>query len=130
MERKMLKIIPMTDPAEQEKICLQCGIPYDKTKFAYGAYEDGQTVGASVFYVKDGKGYISDLKIKNEENLPLAMILGRAVLNFLDLHGVSEAFFEKRGEFYDKAAKVIGFKEKDGSLYARLTGMFTAEHHG
>lgn len=125
----MLKIIPMTEPSEQEKICLQCGIPYDKTKFAYGAYEDGETVGASVFYVKDGCGYISDLRIKDESNLALAMILGRAVLNFLDLHGVSDAYFEKRGEFYGKAARVIGFKEKDGALYANLRGMFTAEHH-
>ncbi len=125
----MLKIIPMTDAAEQEKICLQCGIAYDKTKFAYGAYEDGQTVGAATFYVKDEAGYISDLRIKGGENLPLAMILGRAVLNFLDLHGVSEAFFEKRGELYDKVARVIGFKERDGALYACLTGMFTAEHH-
>lgn len=125
----MLKIIPMTDPSEQEKICLQCGIPYDKNKFAYGAYEDGKTVGASVFYVKDGNGYISDLKLKDESNLPLAMILGRAVLNFLDLHGVNDAYFEKRGDFYDKAARVIGFKEKNETFYASLRGMFTAEHH-
>ena len=125
----MLKIIPMTDPAEQEKVCLKCGIAYDKGQFAYGAYEDGETVGASSFYVNGGKGYISDLRITDEKNLPLAMILGRAVLNFLDLHGVSEAYFEKRGEFYDKAAKIIGFKEKDGALYANLSGMFTAEHH-
>ena len=125
----MLKIIPMTDPAEQERVCLKCGISYDKSRFAYGAYEDGETVGASTFYVNGGKGYISDLKLIDGENLPLAMILGRAVLNFLDLHGVGEAYFEKRGEFYEKAAKVIGFKEKDGLLYANLRGMFTAEHH-
>lgn len=125
----MLKIIPMTDPAEQERICLQCGIVYDKSEFAYGAYEDGETVGAATFYVKNDKGYISDLAIKDAEELPLAMILGRAVLNFLDLHGVHEAFFEKRGVFYDKAARVIGFKEKDDRFCADLNGMFTAEHH-
>lgn len=119
----------MTDPAEQEKICLQCGIAYDKAKFAYGAYEDGETVGAAEFYVENGKGYISDLRIKNEEELPLAMILGRAVLNFLDLHGVHEAFFEKNGDFYGKAAKIIGFKEKDGRFYADLNGMFTEKQH-
>ena len=126
----MLKIVPMTDPSEQERVCLKCGIAYDKTQFAYGAYEDGETVGVSTFYVKDGKGYLTELRLKDGESLPLAMILGRAVLNFLDLHGVSEAYFEKRGDFYDKAARVIGFKEKDGCLYANLRGMFTAEHHG
>ena len=125
----MLKIIPMTDPAEQEKVCLKCGLVYEKNKFAYGAYEDGETVGVSTFYAEDGKGYISDLKLKDGDNLALAMILGRAVLNFLDLHGVSEAFFEKRGDFYDKAAKIIGFREKDGVFYANLKGMFTAVHH-
>ena len=125
----MLKIIPMTDPAEQERICLKCGIEYDRSMFAYGAYEDGETVGAAVFYVKDGIGYVADLKLTAGKNLPLAMILGRAVLNFLDLHGVCDAYFEKRGEGYDKAARVIGFKEKEGKLYANLRGMFTAEHH-
>ena len=125
----MLKIIPMTSSAEQERICLQYGIAYDKTKFAYGAYEDGETVGASVFYVENGIGYITDLKIKDENDLSLAMILGRAVLNFLDLHGVNEVFFKRRGEFYDKAAKTIGFKEKNGNFYANLTGMFTSGYH-
>ena len=56
------------------------------------------------------------------------MLLGRAVLNFLDLHGVSDAYFEKRGEVYDKGALIIGFKLKDDKFYANLRGMFTTNH--
>ena len=118
----------MSDPREHERVCLILGLEYDKGQFAYAAYEEEKTVGAAQFYIKDGVGYISDLKV-SEENLPLAMLLGRSVLNFLDLHGVSEAYFEKSGEFYDKAAKLIGFKQKNGAFYACLTGMFTADHH-
>ena len=124
----MLKVIPMSDPREQERACLICGLKYDKGQFAYAAYEDDAVVGAAQFYIKDGIGYVSDLSV-SEDSLPLAMLLGRSVLNFLDLHGVSEVYFEKDGEFYEKAARVIGFKKRDGRYYASLTGMFTAEHH-
>lgn len=124
----MLKVIPMSKPEEQEKACLKSGIEYDKNQFAYAVYEDDAIVGASQFYIKDGKGYLSDLKTA-KDSLPLAMLLGRSVLNFLDLHGVKEAYFEKRGEHYDKVAKVVGFKENDGKMYAYLDGMFTSEKH-
>lgn len=128
----MLKVIPMSEPREQERVCLTSGIGYDKNQFAYGMYEDDTIIGACQFYVKDGCGYISDLKIiSNEEDnkLAYAMLLGRSVLNFLDLHGTKEAYFEKNGEFYDKAAKAIGFKNKEGRYYAFLDGMFTAHEH-
>lgn len=124
----MLKVIPMVKAQEHERACLICGLEYDKNQFAYAAYEDDKVVGAAQFYIKDGVGYISDLKISNE-SYPLAMLLGRSVLNFLDLHGVEEAYFEKQGEFYDRAAKIIGFKNKGGRHYAYLVGMFTADHH-
>lgn len=124
----MLKIIPMTKTEEQERICLTCGIKYDRNQFAYGAYEDDEIAGAAQFIVKDGVGYITDLKCAGEPNYPLIMLLGRAVLNFLDLHGVHDAYFEQRGEIYDKSAALIGFKMKDDRFYANLRGMFTTEH--
>ena len=124
----MLKIIPMTKPDEQEKICLTCGLKYDKTQFAYGAYEDDEIAGAAQFSVKEGVGYITDLKCAGEPNFPLIMLLGRAVLNFLDLHGVHDAYFEQRGEIYDRSAALIGFKLKDDRFYANLRGMFTVDH--
>ncbi len=124
----MLKIVPMTKSEEQERICSVCGLEYDGTQLAYGAYEDGDAVGASQFTVRDGIGYITDIKCNGEDNAPLVMLLGRAVLNFLDLHGIKEAFFEPRGELYDKQALLIGFKLREGKLYADLRGMFTTEH--
>lgn len=118
----------MSKAEEHEKVCLTLGLNYDKNQFAYAAYEDEEIIGASQFYIKDGVGYVSDQKVK-DENVALAMLLGRSVLNFLDLHGVEEAYFEKSGGFYDNSAKVIGYKEKDGKFYAYLPGMFTADHH-
>lgn len=124
----MLKVIPMSKADEQEMVCLKSGIEYDKNQFAYAVYEDEAVLGASQFYIKDGVGYISDLRVL-EGNMPLSMLLGRSVLNFLDLHGVKEAYFEKHGEYYDKAAKIIGFKNKENKWYAYLEGMFTSTHH-
>ena len=124
----MLKVIPMSKADEQEMVCLKSGIEYDKNQFAYAVYEDEAVLGASQFYIKDGVGYISDLRVL-EGNMPLSMLLGRSVLNFLDLHGVKEAYFEKHGEYYDKAAKIIGFKNKENKWYAYLDGMFTSTHH-
>ncbi len=127
----MLKIIPMTEPQEQERLCLKCGIEYDKKQFSYGAYEETTPIGVAQFYIKENVGYITDLKIISGEAelMALTMLLGRSVLNFLDLHGVEEAIFEKHGDYYDKAAKVIGFKDKNGLHYAYLPGMFTAHEH-
>ena len=124
----MLKVIPMSKADEHEKACLKSGIKYDKNQFAYAVYEDENVLGAAQFYIKDSIGYISDLRVA-EDNMPITMLLGRSVLNFLDLHGVKEAYFEKQGEYYDKAAKIIGFKNKDGKWYAYLDGMFTTNHH-
>ena len=128
----MLKVIPMSDPREQERVCLTSGIAYDKNQFAYGMYEDDEIIGACQFYVKDGIGYLSDLKTVSKEedkSLALAMLLGRWVRNFLDLHGTKEAYFEKNGELYDRVARAIGFKNKEGRHYAFLDGMFTAHEH-
>ena len=124
----MLKIIPMTKAEEHERICLTCGLKYDKTQFAYGAYEDDEIIGGAQFTVKNGIGYLTDLRFVGEPNYPYIMLLGRAVLNFLDLHGVSDAYFQQRGEVYDKSAALIGFKLKDDKFYADLRGMFTADH--
>lgn len=128
----MLKVIPMSDPREQERICLSSGIVYDKEQFAYGMYDGETVIGAAQFYVKDGCGYLSDLRVNSDtdaEKLALAMLLGRSVLNFLDIHGTKEAYFEKSGGFYDRAARAIGFKDKDGRYYAYLDGMFTSHKH-
>ena len=118
----------MNKAEEHERVCLTLGIEYDKNQFAYAAYEDEEIVGGSQFYIKDGVGYVTDQKVK-DGNPALEMLLGRSVLNFLDLHGVEEAYFEKNGEPYDRIARVIGYKNKDGRHYAYLPGMFTAEHH-
>ena len=125
----MLKVIPLTKPEEQMAVCYRCGLEYDKMQFAYAAYENDEIVGGAQFYIKEGVGYLSDLRLTDMENYALAMLLGRSVLNFLDLHEVKEVYFEKNGEFYDKAAKIIGFRQKDGKHYAYLEGMFTADHH-
>ena len=124
----MLKVIPMSKATEQERVCLKCGIEFDKNQFAYAVYEDDTVLGAAQFYIKDSIGYISDLRVA-DDNMPISMLLGRSVLNFLDLHGVKEAYFEKQGDYYDKAAKIIGFKSKVDKWYAYLDGMFTATHH-
>ena len=125
----MLKVVPMSKPAEQERVCLISGLSYDKSQFSYAVYEDEKVCGAAQFYIKENIGYISDLRIVDESDTEKTMLLGRSVLNFLDLHGIEEVYFEKDGEYYNKAAKIIGFRDKNGKKYAYLPGMFTSKVH-
>ena len=125
----MLKVIPMSKAAEQERVCLISGLKYDRSLFAYAVYADDKVCGAAQFYIKENIGYISDLKTVDENDSELVMLLGRSVLNFLDLHGIEEVYFEKNGGYYENAAKIIGFSIKNGNKYAYLPGMFTSQGH-
>jgi dUTP pyrophosphatase len=74
------------------------------------------------FRIKNDNGYLYDLcNTEGVDDLEALIIMGRATLNFIDLCGVHTAYFE--GEKI-RGAMAVGFREKDGALFADLTGMF------
>ncbi len=124
----MLKIKPIEKKEDQRALCEKCSLEYNADYFAYSAYEDGVLLGVCQFGMRDGLGHIHNIGApEGVDDFPSLLLLGRASLNFIDLCGVHDAYFE--GE-ESRLSLAIGFKKnEDGRLYMDLRGFFT-EHHG
>ena len=111
----MLEIKPIQDKNEQKTLCELCGVAYRPQAFAYSAYD-------CQFRIIGDTGYLYHLcNTTGTDDLEALIIMGRAALNFIDLCGVHQAYFE--GD-KPRAAIAVGFREKGGKLFADLTGMF------
>ena len=118
----MLEIKPIQDKNEQKMLCELCKTVYRPSALAYSAYDNGDPVGICQFRIKNDNGYLYDLcNTAGVDDLEALIIMGRATLNFIDLCGIHTAYFE--GD-KTRAAIAVGFREKDGVLFADLTGMF------
>jgi hypothetical protein len=122
----MLEILPIQSKSEQEALAARCGIKYDRELLAYSAMLDGKSVGICQFSLKPGSGHITDLSpMPGVSDFEAMFILGRAALNFIDLCGVHEAYYD--GQVNDETLIcAIGFsKNSDGRYYVNLTDFFT-----
>lgn len=128
----MLIIKPITDKTEQSDICTLCGMEYKEELFAYKAHNDGELLACAQFDILSEYAKIDSMKqvIGSDEDFEGMFILGRAVLNFLDLCGVKTAVYYPEEGFETRLAKSIGFKEENGVLTAHLEGMFDAKCEG
>ena len=109
----MLEIKPIEDKNEQETLCRLCGIEYREEFFAYKAYEDGKLFAAAQFDICGGYAVIYGMSqvTGSADDFEGMFILGRAVLNFLDLCGVKEAVYRVTDEHSEKLAKLVGFRK-------------------
>ena len=129
----MLIIKPIQDKDEQKEITELCGITFKPELFAYKAHNDGELLACAQFDIKDDGAYIDAMRqvIRSNEDFEGMFILGRAVLNFLDLCGVVTAYYPTPANDSEaRLAKAIGFKDIGGVLTATLTGMFDAKCEG
>ena len=129
----MLIIKPIEDKNEQKEITLRCGIEFKPELFAYKAHNDGELLGCAQFDINENGAVIDAMRqvVGTPDDFEGMFILGRAVLNFLDLCGVVNAYFPApANESEVRLFKAIGFKEIDGVLTVTLTGMFDAKCDG
>ena len=128
----MLVIKPIVDKSEQNSICEECGIEFKEALFAYKAYDNGNLLACSQFDILQEHAVIDSMRqvIGTEFDFEGMFILGRAVLNFLDLCGVETAVFNPQTEQEARLAKAIGFKDENGVLTAHLKGMFDGKCEG
>jgi hypothetical protein len=121
----MLEIKPIQDKNEQKTLCELCGVAYRPTALAYSAYDNGAPIGICQFRIADDTGYLYNLcNTDGTDDLEALIIMGRAVLNFIDLCGVHRVVFlsEKVDETLMKA---IGFfKNENGIWEVDLTDFF------
>ena len=122
----MLVAKPIQDKNEQKNICEICSIPFRPEAFAYSQCENGEVIAASQFDISSNGGTLLDIQMKDglEDDIEALFILGRAVLNFLDLSGIKTCTFPVRNEHDKKMARMLGFKESEGIWTAVLEGMF------
>lgn len=125
----MLTIKPIESKNEQMEILSLCGIPYQEDHFAYKAYEGDSLLAAAQFDILNEGAVIDAMRqvIGTPEDFEAMFILGRAVLNFLDLCGVVTAVYLTTTDEERRFAKLLGFREEeDGTLRITLTGLFDA----
>ncbi len=127
----MLTASPIQDKEKQKEICSLCSIPYRPNAFAYSQVENGNVIAAAQFDICENGGVILDLQMKDglDDDIEALFILGRAVLNFLDLSGNRECKFEIKNEHDVKMAKMLGFREKDSVWSLSLENLFTGKCH-
>lgn len=120
----MLTVKPIEKKDEQKFLCEKCSVTYNADYFAYSAYEDGTFLGVCQFGMRDGAGHIYNIaKAPGTDDFTVQFVLGRAALNFMDLCGVEEAYFE--GE-ESRLSLAVGFKKnEEGKLYVNLKGFFS-----
>ena len=129
----MIRVSPIQEKTEQERLCRQCAIPYGASLLAYGAYsEDGTFAGICQFSMDAEGGHIHHLATPTGEDPEDALfVMGRAALNFIDLCGIKFAFFD--GAFpTDALLRRIGFTpDEKGRYTVSLDGFFThpCQHH-
>lgn len=128
----MLKVFPIQDKNEQAALCERCGVTYNAELLAYQATVDDAFVGICQFKLQPEGGILYDLAPLKGDNqdFEAIFVLGRAALNFIDLCGVHQAYFDGDvsvpGEVLLRA---IGFRPDErqkGRLGMDLTDFFTS----
>lgn len=123
----MLEIKPITDKDEQNDICDKCGIFFNNELFAYKALDNGKLLACAQFDICGSNAVIYDMRqvTGTKDDNEAMFILGRAVLNFLDLCGVIAAEYRVSDDYDKRIAKMIGFKQTDnGKMEITLIGLF------
>ena len=121
----MLEVLSIQEKSEQERLCGLCGVPYRPETLAYSATRDGEFRGICQFTMNHEGGRIIDFAwVPEKYDFETFFILGRGVLNFIDLCGVHKAFFDAVCN-NETLVKAIGFsRNSEGRYEMDLTGFF------
>ena len=126
----MLKILPIETKDEQARIMGLCSIPYNVNALAYAAYDEGVLVGGAQFLLKGSTCQLTDIRnADGVDDAEALFIMGRGLLNFVDLCGIHDAYVPNPEKIDDALLARIGFFANDeGVYYMNLRGFFTGKH--
>lgn len=127
----MLKILPIETKDEQARIMALCSIPYNIEALAYAAYDEDVLVGGAQFLLKGATCHLTDIRnADGVEDAEALFIMGRGLLNFVDLCGIHDAYLPDPDKVEPTLRAKIGFfPNEEGVYYMNLRGFFT-KHHG
>ena len=125
----MLIIKPIQDKKYQQEICDLCGFNFDPTLFAYSEKENDKLIAGCQFDILGKISVITDfgMVVGENEDLEALIILGRSVMNFLELSGAETCIFDTLSTNNDKYAKMLGFKLTDEKYQITLKGLFDSK---
>lgn len=123
----MVQATPIRDKEQQKTICEMCGVEFNPDYLAYSIKEDEKVIGICQFGFKGTYGYIYDLEnVKGVDDPGALFIVGRSVMNFIDLCYVHEAFYTNVKPEKEAFVKALGFrKNEEGEYYINMEGFFT-----
>ena len=119
----MLSVVPVQDKEEQKRFCELCSLEYDIRAMAYAAYSDGAFTGVVQFRIEGEAASITgDAFLPDAYDFEARFIMGRAVMNFIDLCGIENMFCDLSDERF---ARALGFRpDANGRMTLNLTGFF------
>lgn len=122
----MFEILPIQSKEEQKALCELCQIPFRPEMLAYRAVNEGEFCGICQFTMDAQGGSLTDFAwIPEKYDFETLFIMGRAALNFIDLCGVHQAFFDAECK-NETLVKAIGFsRNSEGRWAVDLTDFFT-----
>jgi hypothetical protein len=125
----MLKVFPIQDKAEQQRLCERCGVTFRPELLAYQATVEDVFAGVCQFKLAPGGGIVYDLAPDQEKpvDLEAMFVMGRAALNFIGLCGIHHAFFDGDVEVPGETLiRAIGFTKNEADRWEMdLTDFFT-----
>ncbi len=125
----MLIIKPIQDKETQKEVSKRCGFVFDPALFMYSEKEDENLIAGCQFDILGKESVICDFGMCTDakEDIEALIILGRSVLNFLEMSGAENCTFDIKKESDKKYAKMIGFKEDNGKFSIVLKGLFDSK---
>jgi hypothetical protein len=127
----MLKIIPVQDKGEQERICGRCGTEYLPDSLAYAGYEDDMLACIAQFSIKSGYVELYNLSAVTgaPENGDAMLLCGRAALNFAYTIGILQARCDMPDESHLPLYKAVGFTPDGARMTCDLKKLFESHCH-
>ena len=127
----MLIIKKIPEAEFQEYLCSLCGVEYDEEYEAFSCYENENFLAICQFKCENGTAYVKDLRCREGKyDSEALIIMGRGVLNYVDLHGTHKA--ECSPDASDETIILAcGFKRtQDGGFLVDLEGFFDGKCDG
>lgn len=125
----MLIIKPIQDKKYQEQVCASCGFNFNPSLFAYSEKENDKLIAGCQFDILGKESVITDFGMVNSlpDDIEALIILGRAVMNFLELSGAETCIFDTSSNNNDNYAKALGFKLLNEKYQIKLKGLFDSK---
>lgn len=126
----MLEMRPVYTAYEREEYTRPFGITLQEDKVVICARYPDKYVGMAYISLENEKGTVHLLSLVDGYNDDVDIfLLGKAMLNYFDLHGVKTVYLHKDCSVEVSLLKRLGFKQDAHNVWSVcLEGYFTGKH--